>query len=412
MTCSCRRQCESGLVILVWAIALAGSARGQDYQAPSGPFAQMAGSQGYSLPGNSTVMFDPAVTPVDCPGCQQAYGGLIDPMGGQLGMVGMPAAGGACATCVSGCVPGHARCPPSTAHTTFGRFFYGIYQAICCNDHCYEPHWTPLADAAFFCESARPQTQNRVRWDAGLNARCLDMAEYFFARADGSGKGPKPVGAAGIDRAAYHELSLYTEVGNKAFSMFFNMPYRLVYPSNANFASGMGDMDMGTKSLMFDTELLQIAFQFRTFIMVGDASKGLGTGHISLEPSLLTGLNLGPTTFLQGQFAEWIPIAGDSNYGGSIFHFHLSLNQVLCYPVANSPLIVTYEFNGYAIQHGEYTDYTWGPIPASNYLVLTTGPGIRFVICDKVDFGIGTSFALTERHYAGQLIRCEYRWRY
>jgi hypothetical protein len=33
-------------------------------------------------------------------------------------------------------------------------------------------------------------------------------------------------------------------------------------------------------------------------------------------------------------------------------------------------------------------------------------------VCDKIDFGIGTAFSLTSDHFADQLIRSEFRFRY
>ena len=246
----------------------------------------------------------------------------------------------ACNSCGGGCAPGQRDCDPCTARTRVGRFAYGLYRALCCPDPCYEPKWLAIADSAFFVEAARPQTQQRLRWDAGLDAILPDRAEYFWARADGHGKGPSPTGGyLAVRRLTYHELSLYTEVGSSGFSLFTEVPYRSLDPTGAPHAAGFADMNVGTKTLMFDCELLQLSFQFRTHIPMSNTMKGLGTGHVSLEPSLLVGLYLGPETYLQGQVAEWIPIAGDKDYAGAILHYHLSLNHVLWRPLSDVPLI-------------------------------------------------------------------------
>jgi hypothetical protein len=34
------------------------------------------------------------------------------------------------------------------------------------------------------------------------------------------------------------------------------------------------------------------------------------------------------------------------------------------------------------------------------------------VICDRVDFGAGTAFAVTGDRWAEELVRVEFRWRY
>jgi hypothetical protein len=97
-------------------------------------------------------------------------------------------------------------------------------------------------------------------------------------------------------------------------------------------ASGFGDMVIGTKSMLLDCCLMQLTFQFKTFLPVGDFTNGLGTGHVSLEPSLLFNINCAKDTYLQGQLAYWIPIGGDPLYEGNIYHMHFSLNHVLWRP--------------------------------------------------------------------------------
>ncbi len=63
------------------------------------------------------------------------------------------------------------------------------------------------------------------------------------------------------------------------------------------------------KSLLFDCEMLQVAFQLRTCMPTGAAANNLGTGHVSLDPSILASLKLTPTTYLQGQIGNFIPIS-------------------------------------------------------------------------------------------------------
>jgi len=319
-----------------------------------------------------------------------------------------------CSSCSGGCVPGQHACESRAPRTRIGRFAYGLYRALCCPDPCYDPKWLALADSAFFVEAARPQTQQRLRWDAGLDAVLADRAEYFWARADGNGKGPRPkTGYLAIQDLTYHELSLYTEVGSSGFSMFTNMPYRSLYPTGADHSAGFSDIDMGTKSLLFDCELLQVSFQFRTHLPTANSTKGLSTGHVSLEPSLLVGLNLGPETYFQGQIAERIPIAGDTHYAGAILHYHAAINHILWRPLTDVPLIGTVELSGWSFQDGAYTDPATGLMQsASGETTVTVGPGLRLVVCDRIDFGTGVAFAMQDRRLANVLVRSEFRWRY
>ena len=248
----------------------------------------------------------------------------------------------------------------------------------------------------------------------------------------GAGKGP-----VGITRSVfYQDLGLYTEGAADRFSFFVEAPYRHVSPQTAdvNFAlnpvqvpcrhSNFADMNVGTKAMLLDCELIQITFQFKTFIPTGDFTNGLGTAHVSLEPSLLFNLRLSPKDYLQGQFAYWIPIGGDPVYQGNIFHFHLSCNHVLCCPCPGLRLIGTVEVNEWSVCNGAFTatDFLAGDPANGNRLspvaapavstMASAGPGVRLFICDKIDLGVGTAFAFTTDHWAKELIRAEFRWRF
>jgi hypothetical protein len=318
-----------------------------------------------------------------------------------------------CGSCGGGgcgsCYPGRSNsCCWCDSDTAMGKIFCSIYQNICCPDPCYEPQWIPEANAAFFTDPVRPMTQTRVRWDSAANFTFPDTAEYFWARSDGKGKGAN----AGGNSVNYNTLSLYTEVApNPKFSVFVEVPYMGVEPANNPERSGFGDMNVGTKAVLFDSELFVLAMQFRTYLPVGNANKGLGTGHVSLEPSLLAYLKLTASTYLQGQLAEWIPLGGDQTYQGSILHYSASVNQVLYRFVPDMPLIGTLEFNGYSFQAGAYTDPIAGTLGAGGGSYLSVGPGVRLSICNRLDFGVGAAFGLTQ-HGPGSLYRTEVRLRF
>src|SRR5262249_3143137 len=154
------------------------------------------------------------------------------------------------------------------------------------------------------------------RYDYGQNLILPDRAEYFWARTGtGGGAGIAGFNAKGPPKAEtslhYDELSLYQEIAAGGFGFFIEEPYRPVYPAVNDRDANFGDLNLGTKSLLVDCELLQLTFQFRTYVPTGNSRNGIGTGHVSLEPSLLASLKLSPNTYLQSQLAEWIPIGGD-----------------------------------------------------------------------------------------------------
>ena len=311
------------------------------------------------------------------------------------------------------CVPGRTRCcSVCTAKTQWGRFWCAMYETICCPDPCWDPTYLPIADSAFYVPTARPTTHTRYRWDAGFNLMYPDRAEWFWARDDGQGLGPQPIAPyLGEPAVDYNELSMYVETAIKGFALTFETPYRSVDPEVGSINAGFGDLIIGTKSLVFDRELFQIAFQFRTFVPAGNPLRGLGVGHVSLEPSLILGFNLSPVSYLQGQIAQWIPIAADS-YAGSILHYHLSYNRTLYHILPDVPLIGTLEANGWSFQDGSYTNPTLGTLPANDYTYLNCAVGLRMFVCEWLDAGASAAFALGTPNWAEHLYRLECRVRF
>jgi hypothetical protein len=323
---------------------------------------------------------------------------------------------GRCLNCGRGiCVPGRRPCYHCEGHDgIITGFLCDLYECICCPDPCFEPHWIPLQDSAFFTDGARPVSQMRMRFENAQHIPFPDRSEFFFARDDGKGKGPKlNPGFVGPGITRYNELDMYIETAlSGRFSTFVEYPYLDVDSQFANHGAGFGDISLGTKTLLYDCELLLIGFQMKTTIPSGNFLKGVGTGHMSLDPSLTFALKLNHALYFQGQIGEWIPIGGDSNFAGSVFHANTSLNYVLCRCTPDVPLIATLEIDDYTFQHGLYSDPILGPQRSTGGSYVSAGPGIRLFVCNKVDFGIGGVFAVSEQYFARSLIRMEFRVRF
>ncbi|MFO0947229.1 MAG: hypothetical protein U1D30_15010 [Planctomycetota bacterium] len=339
--------------------------------------------------------------------------------------------------CAVNCYPGMAPCYESDDSGHFKSFLALMYEVICCPDPFYDltgPHWIPAANAAIFVEHAQPRSQTRFRWDAGQGMKLPDRNEYFFAQANGTGLGPNPIEAqaertaeiqqtnpgyvppppTGINWVNYDDLSMYIETATKngKFSMFVNTPYRSVDPDVVDRHAFFGDMDMGTKSLVFDRELIQISFQFRTYMPTGVSFNGTGTGHFTIEPSVLYNIKLLEDCYLEGQVTEWIPLGG-SLYDGGIFITHHSVNKVLLRINPDVSVIGTGELNSWWFQAGMFTDpATLQPKPSSGGRYYTLGPGVRINFRNIFDVGAGCSFAVSNNHFAEQLYRLEARLMY
>jgi hypothetical protein len=384
----------------------------------------------------ATYAQEKVVPPIPEPGEKgppivEKKGELIVPpvTGAVLPMMPAPPPGpGCCGGGMGGCCfPGYkpccGNCSDCDSHTCIGRFFCGLYHCLCCPDPCYEPCWIPEQNAAFFVDPVRPWTQTRLRADFGQNYTFPDAGEFFMATASGKGRGPNPPGPTRIN---YDTFSLYQEIApNKRFSFFFEFT-GLHWQQDGLASGGFGDMNLGTKSVLCDCELILLAFQFRTYLPTGNPARLLGTGHVSLEPSLLASIKLAAATYLQFQAAEWFPIAGDPDLSGPVFHVHASLNHVLYRFAPDVPLIGTLEVNDYTYQGGAYTA---GFVPgglglggaagsvvgitqsAIGHSFVSAGPGLRLSVCNRLDFGVGTAFGF-DTFGPRQLYRAEVRWRY
>lgn len=333
---------------------------------------------------------------------------IVDPMVQKAGCCSMPPSHGAgsfgCGS--NGCVPGRPPCLGCNSDTHIGRLFGGFYDSICCPDPCYEPRWIAEANSAFFQDSPRPVTQTRVRWDSVSNHAFPDSAEFFWAQI--GKKGPKNA----TPSVRYGELALYQEIAAKGASTFFEMPYRSIESGTNPSQAGFTDMNVGVKSVMLDRELLLISMQFKTIIPVGNPTNGLGIGHVALEPSLLAALKLGPNTYLQAQFADWIPLGGTPGFAGSVIHYHAAINHNLYQQGDCIHIVGSLELNGYSFR-GMFTDFPGGALEGlggTNY--LNAGPGIRMIFCDRCDFGVGMGFGFGSPHGPGQIYRTELRLRF
>ena len=367
------------------------------------------------LPFPSAVPVGPGA--IEVGGVPMPYDSLSRLVEGEIG----GCATGSCSSCGGGCAPGRPcaagkpKCEPFPAHTVFGRAIGLMYENLCCPDPCYQPHWEAITANQFYTDAPRPVAQQTLRWDYARLALFPDRGEYFWPRADGNGKGPTPnPPALAIPSVDYHELVMVTEVGKGAFSTTFTVPYRSVNPGvYANSAAGFSDMSITTKSLLFDSEMFMMSFLMKTTLPAGNFRKGLGNGHVSLEPSVVAGLRLGPRTYGVAQLAEWVPIAGDPDYAGALLRWNFALNHVLWQPIRDVQLIGTMEVMGFSFQDGAYTDPVYGSDQKlSGQTFVSVAPSARMYYCDKFDMGMAYAVGVTGKYYAHNQLRLEFRYRY
>ncbi len=324
--------------------------------------------------------------------------------------------------CADGqCVPGQAAChPPANECDTFaGAFLSNLYQILNCNDPCYSPRWEPGAYASVFADYARPRTVSRIRYDNLNDLRYPDRNQFFLMQTNA--KFPQHyTNRLGVTyradpSARLQQLYLYQEAAAGRGSFFVEYPYRQLNPLFSPTQAGFSDINFGVKSLLLDTELLVVSFQFRTYTPSGNAAQGLGTGHFSLDPSLLASLKLAPDTYFQTQLGNWVPLGGNQKIAGGIFYWFMSLNQVLFRLSPDTPVIGMIEMDGWSFENGGYTN----PIVSSKPSVIgagggvsyfNIGPGLRTALGDRVDLGTALTWGTTPNHWGNPWFRLEVRF--
>ena len=384
-------------VLLVAALGPIPAARAQNDESTAPAASPTNGAEGVK-----PIPTMPTADGITQAGCSTCGGGLLG--GG----------GGDCLGCGCGsgqCLPGRRPCDCCcSTDTCLGRFINGVYQCVCCPDPCYYPVWLAVADAAYFVDAARPITQLRLRVDQMWDMNSPDRAEFFWAQQ--GGKGPH-TRVSSIDVS---EVKLYMEAAAGRAGISIEMPYRHIEGDFS--ASGFSDLTIATKAMLLDCQLIQITFGFKTFIATGAPNQGLSTGHVSLEPAFIWGVRLTPSTYLQAYTGLWIPTGGTSGFQGNIFDYHFSINQILWKPCNDLQLIGTLELNGWTALSGRRTDPVLGTVGGTDGGIdakgnlASAGPGLRLVICDRIDFGVGSAFSFTDQRWANEMFRFEFRWRF
>src|SRR5262249_23663985 len=127
----------------------------------------------------------------------------------------------------------------------------------------------------------------------------------------------------------YQEFSAYLELAAGArLSGFVELPFRLVNPTVDANTGGPADLNVGFKWAFLYCPDRVATFQFRTYAPTGDADRGTGNNHVSLEPALLLYQRLGGPFLLEGEARAWVPIGGTS-FAGEILRYGVGLHNDL-----------------------------------------------------------------------------------
>jgi hypothetical protein len=262
--------------------------------------------------------------------------------------------------------------------------------------------------AIFELDPTQPLNNFRLRFDAAYNLERPDRAEFYWAKI--GGKGPKLP-----ERSVnYQDVRMYWEIGGAAFSTFTELPIRVLDPEvNLNTAS-LGDMTIGTKLRLLDEGRWQMTQVMRTFMQTGLAKRGLGNGHVSMEPGLLFRYQYSPETYLHSELKYWFPIGGDPDYSGQVLRYGFGWSHV-AYDNDDIAIMPTLEVVGWAVLDGLETDPFGLPVAIDPEAILNIYPGVRLFLSEECPFGkfeagFSGGVTLTRNHWYEGLLRLDLRW--
>jgi len=303
------------------------------------------------------------------------------------------------------------------------------------------PRPRPEGSMVGYIDDAVIGSRLRLRVDAGFHAEYPDRAEFFYAKCgcyqalvgsglpatDATAPGPKPGVATDLN---FQQLYVRGEYAPRnRFSVFAEIPVRWLQPKSfvpgfGSFSnqSGLGDIRTGVKVGLLSTEASRLlTFQLRVDTPSGDESKGLGTGHTSIEPALLYSEPLTSRLLLESEFSIWHPFGGskgvatatDSNpegFAGNVLFYGIGPSYQL-YSKGGVRFGPVVELAGWHVLSGYETVWI-SPTHIADKVagtdIVNLKMGVRTAI-GRNSIYLGYGRALTDDVWYKDIVRFEYR---
>jgi hypothetical protein len=266
--------------------------------------------------------------------------------------------------------------------------------------------------APFEIEVSQPQWNFRIRNDGFVRFQRPDRSEFFWSRpSSANGRGPGLV-----ERTVnYQEVKFLYELGGPKFSTGTELPLRAVDPEFNDNSAGLGDINVTVKTVLIDGRIWQLTQMMRTYFATGVARRGLGTGHIAMEPAFLIRYKINPGLFVHSEVRFLYPLGAHPDHSGEVVRWGIGTSWVW-YETDFIALLPTLELVGWSLLDGLESQPP--PLPAAEVdsaTIINVYPGMRIVIDDNGDFGlfefgISGGVALTSEHLYESMLRIDLRW--
>lgn len=207
-----------------------------------------------------------------------------------------------------------------------------------------------------------------MRVDRGLSTP--DRLEAIWAAPS---RGP-----AAETRVDILDTVLRMELGNTRLLAMTDYTLRSLNPERNDNTTGFGDMTLGVKGTIHDGLSTKISSVFRTYLKTGPTDRGLGTGHVSLEPGFLMLHQLNTHTFFHGEAKYWLPIGGTPQIAGDVLKLGAALSTVWK-ETDTTAILPTLEFSSYTFLAGGATEANGLGRRVNGEFAAELYPGLRWV---------------------------------
>ncbi len=263
-----------------------------------------------------------------------------------------------------------------------------------------------------YIDPAVPANVIRFRGDAAYNNNRPNRAEVFYPKGAGAGGPGTPFREPRVD---YQEFMAYLEVAPAPrLSGFVEVPVRLFNGELNPNTAGLGDMNFGFKLAAIATPDTVLSLQLRTYVPTGDADRGLGNDHVSIEPAVLLFRRLSDTLRFEAEFRDWVP-AGGTDFAGTVLRYGLGVSYGRRCPDRFwvNPVL---EFVGWTALDGKATAVAsptvFSTLDASGDTIVNAKLGLRAGFGDAGSLYFGYGRPLTGEVWYENIYRFEMRLNY
>jgi len=283
-----------------------------------------------------------------------------------------------------------------------------------------------------YVDDSTISTKIRVRFDAGYGIDSPDRAEFFYGKCgcyrtlatnnaayDPNAPGPGPGVVTNLNFGELRVLGEYAP--SERFSFFGELPFRFLRPDTfaagtGSFGSqnGIGDVKIGAKAALISTPQRQVTAMLQFGTRTGDAAKGLGTNHGTIEPSLLYEESPNDRFSIEAEFGDVIPTSGSAGiptasadqFSSSVIYYGVGPSYEV-YRTPSFTVAPVVELVGWHVLGGFQTSTT--DAAAGGWDIVNLKVGARVGMRDGASIYVGYGHALTKDNWYDNILRLEYR---